>query len=96
MENENTESSRARDAQKTAGQRCSSNGRIIVYIKFEKVYKKRDRCVFYDIVPEDRGKRLKPYVRVDQTFPLADPFWLRKKKNGFSHPCSRTCRVSGQ
>jgi hypothetical protein len=52
MVNENKESSRARDAQKTAGQRCSSNSRITVYVKFEKAYKKRDRCVFFMILSQ--------------------------------------------
>jgi hypothetical protein len=51
MENENTESSRARDAQKTAGQRCSSNSRITVYVKFEKAYKK-DIVVFFMILSQ--------------------------------------------
>jgi len=52
MENENTESSRARDAQKTAGQRCSSNSRIIVYVKFEKTYKKKEIVVFFMILSQ--------------------------------------------
>ena len=52
MENETTESSRARDAQKKAGQRCSSNSRIIVHVKFEKVYEKRDRFVFFMILSQ--------------------------------------------
>jgi hypothetical protein len=47
MENVNTESYRARDDQKTAGQRCSSNSRIIVYVKFGKVYKKKERSLFF-------------------------------------------------
>jgi acyl-CoA reductase-like NAD-dependent aldehyde dehydrogenase len=46
MEKANTESSRARDAHKTAGQRCSANSRIIVYVKFEKVYKKEVVVIF--------------------------------------------------
>lgn len=80
MENENTESSRVRDARPALFVKQQDN----LYVKFENVYKKRDRCVFYYIIPEDVGKRLKPYASVVQTFPLADP-WLRKKEKTDSH-----------
>jgi hypothetical protein len=56
MESETTESSRARDAKKTAGKRCSSNSRTIACVKFEKLYKKYR--VFYYTISEDSGKRV--------------------------------------
>jgi hypothetical protein len=41
--------------------------------------KKEFVVIFYDIAPEDTGKRLKPYGSVAQRFPFTAPLWLRKK-----------------
>jgi hypothetical protein len=60
--------------------------------------KKKKEIVVFLIILSQRAqeKHLKPYDRVAQTLPLADPFRLRKKKKGSLHPCSRKYRVSGQ